>query len=285
VSVLAFVVCGAAAAGLLAAIIPARYAPINVRWRPEITTAQRTALEQRFDLANGHQTEGTTWAYDLGDSSFSNIRALVRESAVDDTAHINRRLFRPEFAFDREARIVIGALAVGMFASVLLLVRSNVTAALGAVRLREDMLIRIFGPAPASLLALAALMLVAAVVGYRPLWATPSTTLAEAARGGDTATVFRMLSAGSDPNLAERVTFEGRAEPGVLTPLEAAVESRQVEVVQLLMMMGAQASEVDRQRLACLATVVDAPEIGAYLRSTIPPVATPDCTVVALPQH
>lgn len=285
VSVLAFVVCGAAAAGVLAAIIPARYAPINVRWRPDVTARQRVMLEQRFHLANGHQTEGATWAYDLGDSSFTNIRAIVRESAVDDTAHINRRFFRPEFAFDREARIVIGALAVGAFASVLLLVRSNVTAALALVQLREAMLIRILGAAPAALLALAALVLLAAVVGYRPLWATPSTGLAEAARGGDTATVFRMLSAGSDPNLAEPVAFEGRVEPGVLTPLEAAVESRQVEAVQLLMMMGAQASELDRQRLACLATAVDAPEVSAYLRSTIPPAATPDCAVVALPAH
>ncbi len=285
VSVLAFVVCGAAAAGVLAAIIPARYAPINVRWRPDVTAGQRARLEQRFHLANGHQTEGTTWAYDLGDSSLTNIRAIVRESAVDDTAHINRRIFRPEFPFDREARIVIGAVAVGTFASVLLLVRSNVPAALALVRLREDTLIRLLGTAPASLLALAALLLFAASVGYRPLWATPSTTLAEAARGGDTATVFRMLSAGSDPNLAGPVAFEGRSEPDVLTPLEAAVESRQVEVVQLLMEMGAQASDSDRQRLACLASAVDAPEVRAYLHSTIPPAATPDCAVVALPAH
>ena len=286
VSVLAFVVCGAAAAGVLAAIIPARYAPINVRWRPDVAADRRALLEQRFHLANGHQTEGTTWAYDLGDSSFTNIRAIVREPAVDDTAHINRRFFRPEFSFDREARIVIGGLAAGTLASVLLLVRSSVPAALALVRLREETLIRILGPAPASLLALAVLILLAAVVGYRPLWATRNTTLAEAARGGDTATVFRMLGAGSDPNLAERVVaLEGRPEPAVLTPLEAAVESRQVEVVQLLMKTGARASESDRQKLACLAIAVDAPEVGAYLRSTMPPSATPDCAIVTLPAH
>jgi hypothetical protein len=285
VSVLAFVVCGAAAAGVLAAIIPARYAPINVRWRPDVTADRRALLEQRFHLANGHQTEGTTWAYDLGDSSFTNVHAIVREPAVDDTAHINRRLFRPEFQFDREARIVIGAWAAGTFASVLLLVRSNAPAALAPVRLREDTLIRVLGPAPASLLALAALILLAAVVGYRPLWAIRNTTLAEAARAGDTATVFRMLTAGSDPNLSEPVALEGRSEPAVLTPLEAAVESRQVEVVQLLMKMGALASESDRQRLACLAIAVDAPEVGAYMRSTMPPAATPDCAVVPVPVH
>jgi hypothetical protein len=285
VSVLAFVVCGAAAAGVLAAIIPARYAPINVRWRPDVMADQRALLEQRFHLANGHQTEGTTWAYDLGDSSFTNIRAIVREPAVDDTAHINRRFFRPEFSFDREARIIIGGLAAGTLAAILLLVRSNALAALALVRLREDVLIRVLGPAPASLLALAGLMLLAAVVGYRPLFASRNTTLAEAARGGDTATVFRMLSTGSDPNLAERVALDGRPERAVLTPLEAAVESRQVEVMQLLMKMGARASESDRQQLACLSIAVDAPEVGAYLRSTMPPVTTPDCAVVTLPAH
>ena len=285
VPVLAFVVCGAAAAGVLAAIIPARYVPINIRWRPDVTADRRALLEQRFHLANGHQTEGTTWAYDLGDSSFTNIHAIVREPAVDDTAHINRRLFRPELPFDREARIVIGALAAGAFASVLLLVRSSVPAALALVRLRENTLIRVLGPAPASLLALAALILLAAVAGYRPLWAIRDTTLVEAARGGDTATVFRMLTSGSDPNLSEAVAPEGQSEPAVLTPLEAAVESRQVEVVQLLMKMGAQASESDRQRLACLAIAVNAPEVGAYLRSTIPPAAQSDCAVVAVPAH
>ena len=65
VSVLAFVVCGAAGAGVLAAIIPAHPVPINVRWRPEVGASQRAALEDRFHLTRGEVKEGTTWAYEL----------------------------------------------------------------------------------------------------------------------------------------------------------------------------------------------------------------------------
>ena len=285
VSVLAFVVCGAATAGVLAAIIPARHAPINVRWGPGVSDSQRAALEQRFHLAAGHQTEGSTWAYDLADSSFTNIRAIVRDPAVDDTAHINRLFFRPEFAFDREARIAIGAVMAGALISILVLVRSNVPAATAPVRVREQTLIRALGAAPALLIAVSILMLLVAVLGYQPLWANRGVTLTQAAHGGDTATVFRMLSEGSDPNAAAPVPLEGHSEPVVLTPLEAGVESRQVEVVQLLLAMGARASESDRRRLACLATAVDAPEVAVYLQSAIPPAAPGDCAGVALPDH
>lgn len=285
VSVLAFVACGAAAAGVLAAIIPGRHAPINVRWRPDVTAPQRAALEQRLHLATGHQTEGTTWAYDLTDSSFTNIRAIVRDPAVDDTAHINRLFFRPEFAFDRQARIAIGAMMAGAVMSILVLVHSTVPAATALVRVREHTLLRTLGAAPALLMTVSILMLLVAVLGYQPLWANRRVTLTRAAHGGDTATVFRMLSAGSDPNAAEPMPFERRAEPVVLTPLEAGVESRQVEVVQLLIKMGARASESDRQRLACLATAVDASEVAVYLQSTMPPAAPADCASVALPAH
>ena len=285
VSVLAFVVCGAATAGVLAAIIPARHAPINVRWRPDVSTSQRAALEQRLHLTAGHQTEGTTWAYDLADSSFTNIRAIVRDPAVEDTAHINRRFFRPEFAFDREARIAIGALLAAAVMSILVLVRSSIPAATAPVRVRELTLLRTLGAAPALLVAVSILMILVAVLGYQPLWANRDVPLGQAAHGGDTATVFRMLSAGSDPNAAEPVPLDGHAEGVVLTPLEAGVESRQVEVVRLLITTGARTSESDRQRLACLATAVDAPDVAMYLQSAIPPAAPVDCAGVALPAH
>jgi len=285
VSVLAFVVCGAAAAGVLAAIIPARYAPINVRWRPDVTAAQRAALEQRFHLAGGHQTEGTTWAYDLTDSSFRNIRAIVRDTAVDDTAHINRRLFRPEFAFDREARIACDAVMAGGIMSLLLWLRSSVAASRATVRVPQRTIIGILGIAPAVVITFSILVPLIALVGYQPLWANRSVTLVQAAHGGDIATVFRMLSAGADPNAAEPVTFEGRTEPGVLTPLEAAVESRQVELVQLLIKMGAHASDADRVRLACLARAVIAPEVETYLQPSTPAASATDCGHIDLPPH
>ncbi len=284
-SVVVFVACGAATAGILAAILPARPAPINIRWRPDVSASQRAALEQRFHLADGGSTEGTTWSYQLTDPSFLNIRAIVRDPSVDDTAHIHRRFFRPEFAFDRDARIAIGALLVGGVASLLLLVRSVAPASSVAVQVHERTLIRILGTAPLLVLAVSGVVLLLALVGYQPLWASREVTLVQAAQGGDSATVFRLLSAGSDPNAAGPVLFDRRKDSVMLTPLEAAVESRQVEVVQLLMKMGARTTEPDRARLACLADVVDAPEVAAYLKAAAPPAAPANCSSITLPAH
>lgn len=285
VFVLECVVCGAVAAGVLAAIIPARNVPINIRWRPDVTSSQRVTLEQRFHLTNARQTEGTTWAYELTDPSVTNIHAIVRDANVDDTAHIHRRFFRPEFAFDRAARIAIASALFGGVASLLLLVRSTAALAMSrTVRVPERTLMGILGTAPVLLLALSVLMLVVAVA-YQPLWANRTVTLSQAAAGADSATVFRMVNAGSDPNAVAPVLLGRRTEAVMLTPLEAAVESREVDVVQLLLKMGARATESDRQRLACLATAVGAGDVATYLHTAAPPATLPDCASIALPAH
>jgi len=256
---------------------------INVRWRPDVTAAQRAALEQRFHLAGGHQTEGTTWAYDLTDSSFRNIRAIVRDTAVDDTAHINRRLFRPEFAFDREARIACDAVMAE--ASCRFCCGCDRASRPRARRFGpQRTIIGILGIAPAVVITFSILVPLIALVGYRPLGRIAASRWSRRA-WWRYRTVFRMLSAGADPNAAEPVTFEGRAEPGVLTPLEAAVESRQVELVQLLIKMGAHASDADRVRLACLARAVIAPEVEAYLQPSTPAASATDCGHIDLPPH
>jgi len=104
----------------------------------------------------------------------------------------------------------------------------------------------------------------AAALGYQSLWADRDVTLTQAARAGDSATVFRMLKAG--PHRAD-----------LLAPLEAAVESRQVETVRLLIERAGPLSESDREQLACLAVAAVAPEVAAYLRSSFPPATQPDC--------
>ena len=113
------------------------------------------------------------------------------------------------------------------------------------------------------LLLVPLLVPIAAAVGYHTLWASPDLTLTQAARGGDSATVFRMLKAGANPRVEET--------------LEAAVESRQVETVRLLIERAGPLSESDREQLACRAVAAVAPEVAAYLQSSFPPATQPDC--------
>jgi hypothetical protein len=153
------------------------------------------------------------------------------------------------------------------------------------VLLGERSVIRIAAIAPAALVLLSIVVLLIAVARYEPLWTNRDVSLTEAAHDGDIAAVFRMVSAGADPNRAEAVPFEHRPQPVLLTPLEAGVESRQVEVLQVLVKAGALPDEPERQRLACLAMAVDASEVASYLRSALPPLAEPDCSRMPLPEH
>jgi hypothetical protein len=113
------------------------------------------------------------------------------------------------------------------------------------------------------LLLVPVLVPVAAAVGYQSLWANQDVTLTQAARAGDSATVFRILKAGANSRIEDT--------------LDAAVESRQVETVRLLIERAGPLSELDRERLACLAVTAVAPEVAAYLQSSFPPATPPDC--------
>lgn len=129
----AFVVAAGLAAGILWLVLPVRPVPINVRWKPEVSTAQRVELERRFRLTDGRPTDGTTWGYVLGDTSAANIRAIIQDPAVDDTAKLNRIRFRPQLSNDRSRLIMLYAAAMGAGA-VLLIVLGSVVPLLGAPR-------------------------------------------------------------------------------------------------------------------------------------------------------
>ena len=101
-----FVVSGGLAAGLLLMTTPVEPIPLNVRWKSDVTDARRADLERELRLIEGRLTEGTTWAYRLTDPSTASIRGIVQHPEVDDTAHINRIRFRPEFAYDRTRRVI-----------------------------------------------------------------------------------------------------------------------------------------------------------------------------------
>jgi hypothetical protein len=74
------------------------YPRVHVRWQPAVSPADRAALERRYDLRSGTPTDETTttWRYDLGDPSRDNIRALLEEPSVDDTAYIDRNALTAE---------------------------------------------------------------------------------------------------------------------------------------------------------------------------------------------
>jgi hypothetical protein len=109
---LAFVTIGTLGGSLLLVLQPASPVPIHVRWKGDVDAVRRTALERELALIEGRWREGTTWAYLLTEPSTDRIRTLVRHPSVDDTEHLNRIWFRPQFQYDRERRAVFyGALA------------------------------------------------------------------------------------------------------------------------------------------------------------------------------
>ena len=145
---------------------------------------------------------------------------------------------------------------------------------------------------PSVLLACVALMVAGAIVGLQPLWASPQLSLAAVAHAGDTASVYRMLHSGADPNRAGDVAMSSTTVS--LTPLEAAVESRQVETVQVLLRAGVRiadaagdtAGDTAVPRLVCLARASSAGEVERFLQTTyhVQP-SEADCSRMQLPPN
>lgn len=113
---------------MLSATWPDLRAVIHVRWRPEVTDEQRLQLEHRFLLTDAEHTEGATWRYRLEDASGANIRAIVEDAHVDDTANVHRGRFRPAFAMDRSRQVRVYSVAIGAMFSVVLLATNAVRA-------------------------------------------------------------------------------------------------------------------------------------------------------------
>ena len=76
---------------------------VGVRWLEGVGESDRETLEDRHDLRNG-VGDGRTWQYQLGDISQENIRALVEDPAVEDTAYIDRDTFSSE---GRDIRVTV----------------------------------------------------------------------------------------------------------------------------------------------------------------------------------
>jgi hypothetical protein len=67
---------------------------VNVRWADTVTGESRVELERARGLVKAEHREGTTWTYELVDTSPRNIEALVRDPHVLDTHGIDRAAFR-----------------------------------------------------------------------------------------------------------------------------------------------------------------------------------------------
>jgi hypothetical protein len=65
---------------------------INVRWNP-VSDEDRRDREARWGLLLGEQLEGSTWTYELRDTSRANIEALIRDPLVEDTQGLDRTRF------------------------------------------------------------------------------------------------------------------------------------------------------------------------------------------------
>ena len=72
------------------AFVGPRGALVHIRWDSSVDVSARQELEARFRLEDGERLDDSTWRYHLVNPSAETIRALVGDSAVADTHHINR---------------------------------------------------------------------------------------------------------------------------------------------------------------------------------------------------
>jgi hypothetical protein len=131
---------------------------------------------------------------------------------------------------------------------------------------------------PPALAILCVLAIAAAETATVPLFTgVPPANLAEAAAAGRGDDVARRLHLGEDLHRIYRLRPEASYSPVLrATPVEAAMWSGQLLMVQLLDREGAIADGAHRQELACLAADLEVDEeIVAYLSPDGPPRCVP----------
>jgi len=124
----------------------------------------------------------------------------------------------------------------------------------------------------------------ASLLTGRPLiWPPPDVTLSEAVALRDRGEVVRQIMFGVDPNRrypTHDVFREG--EEVALTPLEAAVITREPVMVSLVLGYGGLVTDQNTVTLQCLADEVGSPSIRRQLAELSREV---DCAGVTLPWH
>jgi len=133
------------------------------------------------------------------------------------------------------------------------------------------------------LFSIAAVVLLAgSVVGWNPLWPEDAATLSEVVALRDMPGALMLISKGHDPNGVYAVRKDLLTSRDLqITPLQAAVSTRETYVVQTLLDNGARLDDASRVAIICLARTTQATEIEALLAAQV---TTPvDCANVALP--
>ena len=105
-------------------------------------------------------------------------------------------------------------------------------------------------------------------IGTDPFWPTPVLNVAEAAAVRDHAEVVRLIQQGEDPNRRWPVRIDLLdSQAHMMTPLEAAIEIRRLELVQLLIKHGAQVTPENRPSLVDRAKDGGATDIVEFLET------------------
>jgi hypothetical protein len=130
--------------------------------------------------------------------------------------------------------------------------------------------------APACLLAVGSTVaLTRGLLDRNPTWSPPPFTLSEAAGLDDEAEVVRLIERGGDPNAAHEVRIAVISPtPTRLTPLEAAVISKNPSMIATLLTRGAIVDADGWNRLRCR---TDEDDVIAMLDSHRPAGATTHC--------
>ena len=151
-------------------------------------------------------------------------------------------------------------------------------------RLPTDLLATALAAPAAVWMIVVAALVVSGLLSYRPLMTPADLTLPEAAATRDHLEILRQLRTGVDINASARVRGGlVRDDEYVLTPLEAAVASGQVDTVQFLQHHGARMDETTAAGLICLATLQQDREMSAYLKEQAPPALALNCDHARLP--
>ena len=115
------------------------------------------------------------------------------------------------------------------------------------------------------------------------LWHAHPLNVSAAVLQGDFGQAVWHLQHGEDPNRAYPVPGEASADPErPMTPLEAAVQRGELDMVKVLLDAGAIADSRERQRLSCLALRREAEEIAEFLIGSVP--AARDCATFESPE-
>lgn len=137
-------------------------------------------------------------------------------------------------------------------------------------------------PSAGTLAALAASGTVGLVRGQPLLWPAQPVTLTEAIGMHDTGEIVRQIALGANPN-ARYDTWDilKRYQHITLTPLEAAVATREKYLFEMIVAHGALVTADNATTLYCFARQENAADIAAYVAERFPPPAS--CDGVRLP--